>query len=165
MASAPLDPDESRRLLELARSDREAAAASLAALSPDDQVALVCEAPLAQRAGLLALLPQPEQVIPRLPEAELCFTVKSAGLSDAAWILAQATSEQIVAGVAVGGVVLGVVLVLASTVGVVYDPGLAEAVFLAAYLVLMLGVCSLACVVPTSRALGIEPTEALRAEV
>jgi putative ABC transport system permease protein len=30
--------------------------------------------------------------------------------------------------------------------------------------VLMLGVCLLACVVPTRRALRIEPTEALRAE-
>jgi putative ABC transport system permease protein len=35
---------------------------------------------------------------------------------------------------------------------------------LVAYAVLMLGVCLLACVVPTRRALGIEPTEALRME-
>ena len=99
MASAPLDSDESRRLLALTRSDREAAAASLASLSPDEQVALVCEAPLAQRAEVLGLLPQPEDVIPLLPEAELCFTVKAVGLHDAAWILACATSEQLIAAI------------------------------------------------------------------
>jgi len=32
------------------------------------------------------------------------------------------------------------------------------------YAVFMLGVCLLACVVPTRRALGVQPTEALRAE-
>ena len=35
---------------------------------------------------------------------------------------------------------------------------------LLAYSILMLGVCLLACVVPTRRALAVEPTEALRAE-
>ena len=35
---------------------------------------------------------------------------------------------------------------------------------LVAYATFMLGVCLLACVVPTRRALRIEPTEALRAE-
>jgi putative ABC transport system permease protein len=33
----------------------------------------------------------------------------------------------------------------------------------AGYIVLMLGVCLLACIVPLRRALGVEPTEALRA--
>lgn len=99
MASAPLDPNESRRLLELARSDREAAAKRMAALTPDEQVALVCETPLVQRAALIALSAEPEQLIPRMPEAELCFTVKTVGLQDAAWMLELATPEQIVAGV------------------------------------------------------------------
>jgi len=99
MASAPLASDASRRLLELARRDRDAAVAELAAASPEEQVALVCEAPLAERVRLLALLPRPEEVIPRLPEAELCFVVKAQGLSDAGWILAHATPEQIVASV------------------------------------------------------------------
>ena len=98
MASAPIGPDESRRLLELARSDREAASASLARLPVDDQLAVVCSAPPARRAALLALLPDPEALIPRLPEAELVFTVKAVGLHDAGWILACATSEQIIAG-------------------------------------------------------------------
>jgi putative ABC transport system permease protein len=35
---------------------------------------------------------------------------------------------------------------------------------LAAYAAVMLGVCLLACVVPTRRALGVQPSEALRAE-
>lgn len=39
-----------------------------------------------------------------------------------------------------------------------------ERALLAAYAALMLGVCLLACVVPTQRALRLEPTEALRAE-
>lgn len=99
MASAPLASDASRRLLELARRDRDAAVAELANASPDDLVALVCEAPLAHRVRLLSLLPNPEQVVPRLPEAELCFLVKAQGLEDAGWILAHATPEQIVAGV------------------------------------------------------------------
>jgi hypothetical protein len=37
-------------------------------------------------------------------------------------------------------------------------------IWLSGYAVLMLGVCTLACVVPTVRALRVQPTEALRAE-
>jgi ABC-type antimicrobial peptide transport system permease subunit len=39
-----------------------------------------------------------------------------------------------------------------------------EIALLAGYAILMLGVCMLACVVPTFRALRVQPTEALRAE-
>jgi hypothetical protein len=81
------------------RSDREAAATAVAGLGEDEQLALVCEAPLPQRSAVLSLLPEPERVIPRMPEAELCFTVKAIGLHDSAWILAQATPEQMVASV------------------------------------------------------------------
>ncbi|HEX8360959.1 MAG TPA: ABC transporter permease, partial [Longimicrobium sp.] len=47
------------------------------------------------------------------------------------------------------------------------DPGVlspGQYALLAAYAVLMLGVCMLACVVPTRRALRVQPSEALRAE-
>ena len=41
---------------------------------------------------------------------------------------------------------------------------LGEVALLAGYAILMLGVCTLACVVPTIRALRVQPTEALRTE-
>jgi hypothetical protein len=63
----------------------------------DDQVALVCDTPLSRRAAMLELLPTPEAVIPLIPEAELCFTVKAIGIEDAAWLLEYATQEQVVA--------------------------------------------------------------------
>jgi hypothetical protein len=86
-----------QRILSLARRDRGAAERAIAALGPDEQLALVCEAPLARRAELLELLPEPERVVPRIPQAELCFTLKAIGLADSAWILALATPEQVVA--------------------------------------------------------------------
>jgi ABC-type lipoprotein release transport system permease subunit len=39
-----------------------------------------------------------------------------------------------------------------------------EVALLVGYALVMLGVCLLACVVPTVRALRVQPTEALRAE-
>lgn len=103
MTSALELPDPARRILALARRDRDGARAALAALPVDEQVALVCETPVARRAELLDLLHAPEQVIPRLPEAELCFTVKAIGLADAGWVLAHATDEQVQACVDLDG--------------------------------------------------------------
>ena len=99
MASAPLDPDQSRRLRQLVHDDREAATKALSALPLEAQVGFVCDAPVNRRGALLAVLPEPERVIPALPEAELCYTVKAVGLPDAGWILEHATPEQIVASV------------------------------------------------------------------
>jgi hypothetical protein len=90
-------PPAARRVLDLARSDREAAQQALAAMPLEAQVELVCETPVSRRAALLELLPAPEQVVPLLPEAELCFTVKAIGLESAAWLLEHATPEQVVA--------------------------------------------------------------------
>jgi len=97
MSDSPVPASPPRRILALARQDRNAARRELAGLSVDEQVALVCETPLPARAELLALLPVPEAVVPALPEAELCFTAKAIGLADAGWLLAHATPEQLVA--------------------------------------------------------------------
>jgi hypothetical protein len=90
-------PHAARRILDLARSDRDAAKRAIAELPIDAQVELVCEAPVARRAALLELLAEPERVIPLLPEAELCFTVKAVGLESASFLLEYATPEQVVA--------------------------------------------------------------------
>ena len=88
---------DARRILALARRDRAAAEKALAELSVEEQVAVVCDAPVQHRAELLGLVPAPEHVIPLLPEAEFCFTVKASGLESATWILEYATPEQVVA--------------------------------------------------------------------
>lgn len=94
----PLTPlGRAARILELLRKDRGSAAAELSALPVDEQVALVCETPVARREELLDLLPDPAPVIARLPEVDLCVTVKQVGLADAAWILEHAGESQLVA--------------------------------------------------------------------
>jgi putative ABC transport system permease protein len=67
---------------------------------------------------------------------------------------------QVCIGVAIGGIGIGVVGLLASGGGF----SAAQVSLLLGYATFMLCVCLLACVVPTRRALSIEPTEALRAE-
>ena len=95
----PTLPAGARRILELAKQDRVAAAAELGALPVDAQVALICESPLRRRAELLELVSAPEEVIPRMPPAELCFVAKAIGLADAGWLLEHASEEQIAAAV------------------------------------------------------------------
>lgn len=90
-------PADTRRLLALARSDRPAAREQVDALSVQQQVALVCESPMARRREVLDLLSHPEVLVPELPEAELCYTVKAIGIPDAGWIVEHATTEQLVA--------------------------------------------------------------------
>jgi hypothetical protein len=97
MLESPAAPAAARRILDLARRDRAAAQRMLGARPIEAQVALVCETPVARRGRLLELLPEPERVIPQLPEAELCFTLKGIGLESAAWVLEHATPEQVVA--------------------------------------------------------------------
>jgi hypothetical protein len=90
-----LDSARARRVLELANRDRREAARAMEELELDAQVALVCEAPLARRAELIGLAPNPEALVPALPEAELCFVLKHLGLHDCSWLLDLATTEQI----------------------------------------------------------------------
>jgi ABC-type lipoprotein release transport system permease subunit len=66
---------------------------------------------------------------------------------------------QVVAGIVAGGALLGAMMTLA---GGRFSLGLA--VQLLVYMAIMAGVCMLACIVPTMRALSIEPGRALRAE-
>ena len=67
---------------------------------------------------------------------------------------------QVSIGVASGGLLLAA-LMLAMQGGTV---SALEVAALGAYVLLMFGVCMLACIVPTRRALRVEPTEALRAD-
>ena len=97
MAGTPTSSADPQRLLALARSEKTAATAAIRSLAAEEQVALVCETPLARRSEMLELLPIPEDVIPLIPEAELCFTVKAIGIEDSSWLLEYATPAQIVA--------------------------------------------------------------------
>src|SRR5688572_23901903 len=77
---------------------------------------------------------------------------------------------QVAAGVAVGTLFVGVLVTLLAAPP---DSGLADTsaassalqvVMLIGYAAMMFGVCMLACIVPTRRALRVQPTQALRAE-
>lgn len=74
------------------------------------------------------------------------------------------TLKQIGLGVGAGGVLLLFLMALLRFSDLEYRPEAIHAAFVAAYLAVMLAVCMLACTVPMRRALGIEPTEALRAD-
>jgi putative ABC transport system permease protein len=72
------------------------------------------------------------------------------------------------------GVIGGSILIVVAAIAVQHTeefagieprgPTFEEAALLSGYTILILGVCMLACVVPTLRALRVQPTEALRAE-
>ncbi len=97
MTTPPTTSPTIQRILDLARKERKVATQAIEGMTLDDQVALVCDTPLSRRSAMLELLPAPEAVIPLIPEAELCFTVKAIGIEDAAWLLEYATPEQVVA--------------------------------------------------------------------
>jgi hypothetical protein len=97
MDLSPSLTPEARRLLSLARTDKRAAEKELAALSAERQATVICETPHSIRRQMIELLPDPESVIPLIPEAEFCYTCRSIGLADANWLLPMATEEQIVA--------------------------------------------------------------------
>lgn len=84
-------------LLALARRDPRRAAARLGSAPHAVQVDLICQIPPAERPKLLEQLPEPERIIPALPEGELCFTLKATGVHDSAWIVEYANDEQVTA--------------------------------------------------------------------
>ena len=82
-------------LLRLARTDREAARTKLQELDVATQAAL-CQALRPEvRSEFLMLLDDPEKVVPHLPEAEICLTIRASGMSEAAWLLEIATPDQL----------------------------------------------------------------------
>lgn len=84
-------------LLRLGRSDRAAARERLRALTPEE-LALACqELRPESRAEFLMLVDRPEEVVPLLAEAELVHTVRAGGMTEAAWLLEIATTEQRIA--------------------------------------------------------------------
>jgi hypothetical protein len=97
VAATPSPSTTPQGFLALGRRDRAAATDLIATLDLKEQVALVCETPLAHRSEILGLLPVPEAVVPLMPEAELCFTLKAIGIEDTGWLLPYATAEQVVA--------------------------------------------------------------------
>ena len=103
MEERPVSLTDARRILALARTDRRAAQIALETLPVEQQLAAVCEAPPAQRVRILSLMPAPEELIPLLPEAELCFTAKAVGMDDASWLMTYATPSQVTACVDLDG--------------------------------------------------------------
>jgi Family of unknown function (DUF6178) len=88
---------EGTELLRLARSDRSAARAALAAMSDEAQARACQDLRLEVRGEFLMLVEHPEDIVPLLPEAELVQTVRAGGMSEAAWLLELATPEQRIA--------------------------------------------------------------------
>lgn len=79
------------------------------------------------------------------------------------WGIFSRALSQIGVGIVIGGTLLALLVTfLASEGSAVLTPSTAG--LFVGYLALMSAVCGLACVVPTRRALAVEPTEALRAE-
>ncbi len=96
-APAPASELSGSRLVELARRDRAAARRALAGRS-DDELARACSALRpGDRSAFLLICDHPERVAPLLPEADLVQAIRGAGMSEAAWLLEIATTEQRVA--------------------------------------------------------------------
>ena len=82
-------------LLRLARKDRAAARESLRALSVEEQARVYLEVRPELRSEFLMLVDHPERVVPLLPDAEVCISICASGMSEASWLLALATTEQL----------------------------------------------------------------------
>ena len=78
------------------------------------------------------------------------------------WGVFARTLKQVGLGVLLGGLIFAAIVVAGTEFS--YVPRGRDAAILLTYLAAMLGACLTACLVPTRRALAIEPTEALRQE-
>ncbi len=81
-------------ILRLSRRDRAAAVRAVRELPPEAQAQACQDLRPEVRHQFLMLLDSPEKVVPLLPEMELCATIRSGGMSEAAWLLELATAEQ-----------------------------------------------------------------------
>jgi hypothetical protein len=70
------------------------ARSALRGRSPEELAQLCGDLAPGQRSAFLLLTDHPEEVVPLLPEAELVFAIRGAGMSEAAWLLEIATPEQ-----------------------------------------------------------------------
>ena len=81
-------------VLRRARTDRKAARAQLRGVSPEALASACQDLRPEARNEFLMLVDHPEHVVPHLPDAELCFTIRAGGMSEAAWLLEMATPRQ-----------------------------------------------------------------------
>jgi hypothetical protein len=81
-------------VLRLARSDRAAARAQLRDLAPQTLAHLCQELRPELRSEFLMLADHPEEIVPEIDPVALVITVRSTGMSEAAWLLELATADQ-----------------------------------------------------------------------
>jgi len=81
-------------LLRRGRKDRRATRELLRTLAPADLAAACQDLRPEARNEFLMLIDHPEEVVPLLPAAEVCITIRAGGMSEAAWLLELGTPEQ-----------------------------------------------------------------------
>ena len=84
-------------LLLLSRRDRAEACSALRRLSVDEQARACAELRAEVRSEFLMLCDSPEEVVPKLAEADFVHTIRAGGMSEASWLLELATLPQLVA--------------------------------------------------------------------
>jgi hypothetical protein len=81
-------------ILRLARSRPDEARRRLRALEVEAQARACLDVRPEVRCELLMLVDHPEDVVPLLPEAEVCITARATAMSEGSWLLEMATAEQ-----------------------------------------------------------------------
>ncbi len=96
-------PDERRpaprtsgpELLRLARSNRDAARAAFARLSPEAQADACLELRPELRVEFLMACESPEEVVPLLGDAQVAVTARATGMEEASWLVELASPDQL----------------------------------------------------------------------